>query len=114
MISEENLTRASRCMKALTHPIRLRIVDVLGEQEFNVQQLVEAVGTSQSNVSQHLTMMRDKGILSSRREGNQVFYSVGDCKILKLVSLMKETFCPTPGDVAPAPEVSDEAALSQA
>ncbi|MBF0422184.1 MAG: winged helix-turn-helix transcriptional regulator [Magnetococcales bacterium] len=80
-------------MKALAHPLRLRVLVALNDQELSVQDLVERVGTTQSNVSQHLTIMRDKNILSSRREANQVFYRVGDCKVLELVALTKSIFC---------------------
>ncbi|MBF0584028.1 MAG: winged helix-turn-helix transcriptional regulator [Magnetococcales bacterium] len=80
-------------MKALSHPLRLKVIVALNDQELSVQELVEAVGTTQSNVSQHLTIMRDKQILSSRRDANQVFYRVGDCKVLDLVALTRTIFC---------------------
>ncbi|MBF0160527.1 MAG: winged helix-turn-helix transcriptional regulator [Magnetococcales bacterium] len=82
-------------MKALAHPLRLKVIVALSDQEMSVQDLVEAVGTTQSNVSQHLTIMRDKEILSSRRVANQVLYRVGDCKVLDLVALTRKLFCPS-------------------
>ena len=91
---EDNIERAARCMKALAHPLRLKVIAALQDRELSVQALVEAVGTTQSNVSQHLTIMRDKNILSSRRVANQVFYRVGDCKVLDLLALTKKIFCP--------------------
>ncbi|WP_227657614.1 ArsR/SmtB family transcription factor [Candidatus Magnetaquicoccus inordinatus] len=90
---EANIEKVARCMKALAHPLRLKVIVALNDQELSVQELVEAVGTTQSNVSQHLTIMRDKQILSSRRDANQVFYRVGDCKVLDLVSLTRNIFC---------------------
>ncbi|MBF8273381.1 MAG: transcriptional regulator, ArsR family [Magnetococcales bacterium] len=90
---ENNIEKVARCMKALAHPLRLKVLVALNDKERSVQDLVEAVGTTQSNVSQHLTIMRDKNILSSRREANQVFYRVGDCKVLELVALTKSIFC---------------------
>ncbi len=90
---ENNIEKVARCMKALAHPLRLKVLVALNDQELSVQDLVDAVGTTQSNVSQHLTIMRDKNILSSRREANQVFYRVGDCKVLELVALTKSIFC---------------------
>ncbi len=92
-IDEANIEKVARCMKALAHPLRLKVIVALNDQELSVQELVEAVGTTQSNVSQHLTIMRDKQILSSRRDANQVFYRVGDCKVLDLVSLTRNIFC---------------------
>lgn len=90
---QNNIEKVARCMKALAHPLRLKVLVALNDKELSVQDLVEAVGTTQSNVSQHLTIMRDKHILSSRREANQVFYRVGDCKVLELLELTKSIFC---------------------
>ncbi|MGN7614048.1 ArsR/SmtB family transcription factor [Magnetococcales bacterium HHB-1] len=92
---EESIEKVARCMKALSHPLRLKVVASLDDKELSVQELVEAVGTTQSNVSQHLTIMRDKNILTSRRVANQVFYRVGDCKVLDLLTLTRKIFCPT-------------------
>jgi ArsR family transcriptional regulator len=71
----------------------LKILCVLGENEVSVQDIVECVGTSQSNISQHLAILRDKGILASRKEANRVFYRVGDARTLKLIGMMQEVFC---------------------
>lgn len=91
--SDEDIDRASRSLKAMSHPLRLKILCVLGESELSVQQIVDAVGTSQSNISQHLSTLRDRGILDSYKDANRVFYMVGDSRTLKLISMMKEVFC---------------------
>lgn len=80
-------------MKAISHPLRLKILCVLGNHEVNVQDIVDFVGTSQSNISQHLAILRDKGVLGSRKEANKVFYRVADTRTLKLLELMQEIFC---------------------
>ena len=80
-------------MKAIAHPLRLQILCVLGNEEVNVQDIVEAVGTSQSNISQHLAILREKNILRFRRDANRVFYSIGDQRTLKLIGMMREVFC---------------------
>ncbi len=95
LVREEDVETASRSLKAISHPLRLKILCVLGENEVSVQDIVECVGTSQSNISQHLAILRDKGILSSRKEANRVFYRVGDSRTLKLISMMQEVFCST-------------------
>ncbi len=94
MVKDEDVERASRSLKAISHPLRLKILCVLGDKEVSVQEIVDIVGTSQSNISQHLAILRDKGVLSSRKDANRVFYSVGDRRILHLVSMMQEVFCP--------------------
>lgn len=94
LVKDEDVERASRSLKAISHPLRLKILCVLGDKEVSVQEIVDIVGTSQSNISQHLAILRDKGVLSSRKDANRVFYSVGDRRILTLVSMMQEVFCP--------------------
>ncbi len=90
---DEDVERASRSLKAMSHPLRLKILCTLGEQEVSVQDIVEYVGTSQSNISQHLAILRDKGILASRKDANRVFYRVSDARTLKLIGMMREVFC---------------------
>lgn len=92
---EEDIQQASQAIKAIAHPLRLKILCVLGDQEISVQDIVEHVGTSQSNISQHLAILRDKGVLSTRKDANKVFYRIGDLRTLKLVSMMREVFCTT-------------------
>ena len=90
---DEDIERASRSLKAMSHPLRLKILCTLGDQEVSVQDIVERVGTSQSNISQHLAILRDKGILSSRKDANRVFYKVVDNRTLQLISMMRNVFC---------------------
>jgi DNA-binding transcriptional ArsR family regulator len=90
---DEDIDRASRSLKAMSHPLRLKILCTLGEQEVSVQDIVENVGTSQSNISQHLAILRDKGILASRKDANRVYYRVSDSRTLRLISMMREVFC---------------------
>ena len=93
MDREQDLQRAALAMKAISHPLRLEILCLLGNGEVNVQDIVESVGTSQGNVSQHLRILRDKGVLATRKEANFVFYRINDTRTLKLVSLMRDVFC---------------------
>ena len=90
---KEHIETAARALKAISHPLRLKILCVVGGQEVCVQDIVEAVGTSQSNISQHLAILRDKGVLQTRKDANRVFYRVVDQRTLQLVALMREVFC---------------------
>ena len=69
---EEHIDQASRALKAMAHPLRLKILCVLGAEEVSVQEIVDCVGTSQSNISQHLAILREKGVLKTRRDANRV------------------------------------------
>ncbi|MCB1864971.1 MAG: winged helix-turn-helix transcriptional regulator [Chromatiales bacterium] len=91
--SDDEIDRASRSLKAMSHPLRLKILCTLGDQEVSVQEIVEYVGTSQSNISQHLAILRDKGILASRKDANRVYYRVSDARTLQLISMMRDVFC---------------------
>jgi ArsR family transcriptional regulator len=90
---DEDIDRASRSLKAMSHPLRLKILCTLGDAEVSVQDIVDQVGTSQSNISQHLAILRDKGILTSRKDANRVFYRVSDNRTLRLICMMREVFC---------------------
>ena len=89
----EDIKEASEALKAMAHPLRLKILCLVGQHELMVQEITEAVGTSQSNISQHLAVMRERGLLASRKEANKVFYRIEDPRILKMIEMMREVFC---------------------
>lgn len=90
---DEDIQQAAGAIKAIAHPLRLKILCILGDQEISVQDIVEQVGTSQSNISQHLAILREKGVLATRKDANRVFYRIGDLRTLKLVGMMRDVFC---------------------
>ncbi|MCK9376046.1 MAG: metalloregulator ArsR/SmtB family transcription factor [Syntrophobacterales bacterium] len=90
---KERLEKAARCLKVLAHPIRLMIIHLLGDGELSVQELEKAIGISQSSMSQHLSLLKDKEILESRRAAQQVFYRLRDPRLLQLTAITRELFC---------------------
>ena len=90
-MSDRNLYKlhASIC-HTLANPKRLEIIDKLRIGELSVTQLAEALEISQSNLSQHLSVMRQKGIVSTRREGLKVFYRLSNSKITQACDLMRQ------------------------
>ena len=92
---DSDIARAAFALKAMSHPLRLKILCVVGEQELAVQDIVDYVGTTQSNVSQHLAKLREKDILASRRDANRIYYRVKDERTLRLIEMMREVFCST-------------------
>src|SRR3569833_3377020 len=72
MTNDEDIELAARSLKAMSHPIRLKILCALGDDEVSVQDIVDKVGTSQSNVFQHLGILREKDILITRKDANRV------------------------------------------
>ena len=89
----ENIREASAAMQAMAHPLRLKILCLVNNQELSVLEIVDAVGTSQSNISQHLAVLRDNGILAARKDANKVYYRIGDPRVLKMIALTREIFC---------------------
>jgi DNA-binding transcriptional ArsR family regulator len=77
-------------MKAVAHPVRLQIIELLEKREMCVGDIVEAVGGKQAITSQQLNMMRDKGVLSSRRDGNKVFYRIENKNVIKLLACISD------------------------
>ncbi|MBI4298050.1 MAG: helix-turn-helix transcriptional regulator [Chloroflexi bacterium] len=76
--------------KVFSHPKRLHIINALRQEELSVTELSRRTGTAMPNLSQHLTMMRERGILTSRKEGNMVYYRVADPKLVQAFDLLRQ------------------------
>lgn len=72
-------------MKAVGHPVRLQIIEMLEKREMCVGDIVQALGGKQAVTSQQLNMMRDKGVLSCRRDGTKVYYRIENKSVIKLL-----------------------------
>ncbi len=96
MISNNNdFDQAARSLKAMAHPTRLLILQLLSESEQPVGVLEKILGISQSNLSQHLNLMKDKNLLSSRRAGNQIYYRLRDNRLMGIMALVQDLFVRT-------------------
>ncbi|MFC1490407.1 ArsR/SmtB family transcription factor [Candidatus Latescibacterota bacterium] len=76
LIQDDTLERMAETLKAVAHPIRLQIVNILMNGERSVGELVKKLGTKQSLTSQQLSILKSRRVLRSRRNGNVVFYSL--------------------------------------
>jgi DNA-binding transcriptional ArsR family regulator len=92
---EEDITLTADALKAMGHPLRWKILCTLGNKEMSVGEIVEKIGTSQSNVSQHLDQLRNKNIVSSRRDANRIYYRVRNDQLLELIGTMRSVLCRT-------------------
>ncbi|SFV77016.1 Transcriptional regulator, ArsR family [hydrothermal vent metagenome] len=90
---DEDIEKATKALKAMAHPLRLKILCALKNDELPVLEIVKQVGSSQSNISQHIDILRTKDIIESRRDGNKILCKVKDVKILQLVENMQAVFC---------------------
>jgi ArsR family transcriptional regulator len=78
--------------QALAHPTRVAIVEFLGDGELSVGQLCEKIGVEQANASQHLAVLRNKHIVETRKEGNQIFYRLRDPLLREVLEKMRAYF----------------------
>lgn len=91
-INSEKLERAAYVLKAVAHPTRINIIDLLDQRkELSVTEISEFLDCEQSLLSHHLTTMRDKGILVVRRDGKNMFYSLTDKTITKIISCINDS-----------------------
>jgi DNA-binding transcriptional ArsR family regulator len=78
--------------KALAHPLRISILDALRDGELTVNEISQRFDVEQANASQQLAVLRNRNILVTRKEGANVYYSVSDKSIFKLLDAAKEIF----------------------
>jgi DNA-binding transcriptional ArsR family regulator len=81
--------RKAAIFQALGHPTRIAILELLDRSQISAGTLIKELGMEQANVSQHLAVLRAQQIVTTRKVGNQVFYSVRDPVILKVLALMR-------------------------
>ncbi|MDR3703360.1 MAG: metalloregulator ArsR/SmtB family transcription factor [Candidatus Sulfopaludibacter sp.] len=91
-MSQELRRFKAEIFQALAHPTRIAIVEALRHGETSAGQLIERLGLEQANASQHLTVLRSKQIVISRKEGNQVFYSLRDPVLIEVLDVLKRYF----------------------
>ena len=92
---ERNIDQATRSLKVLAHPARLKILCALRTGEQTVQDLEYCTGLKQTTLSQHLSLLRSRDIVTSRREANFSFYRIANDRILELFALIKDIYCQT-------------------
>jgi ArsR family transcriptional regulator len=76
--------------KVFSHPKRLELIDILRDKEMSAGELGERLGLTPANLSQHLTMMRERHILISRKDGNIVYYRIANHRLLEAFDLLRE------------------------
>ena len=87
-VKERNFIDEAEILKVLGHPIRLKIVAGLCSQECNVKHIWECLGLPQATVSQHLALLKNKGVIEGKREGVEVHYSVINPMVKKIIGIL--------------------------
>jgi DNA-binding transcriptional ArsR family regulator len=96
----KNARKASDFLKALAHEHRLLLLCLLAERERSVTELEELLSLRQTTVSQQLARLRLDGLVTTRRDGKTIYYSLADAGTLKFVGVIYEMFCSVPGSVS--------------
>lgn len=86
----ENVCRILTC---ISHPTRLLIVCMLLKSEMFVMEIVEKLGTTKGNISQHLKILLSNGLIRKRKSANKIYYSICDKNIEHVVSNLKSLYC---------------------
>ena len=87
----ENIAGMLSC---IAHPLRLLIICMLLKREMFVQEVIEKLGTTKGNISQHLRVLADRGLIQKRRDGNRIFYSIKDPRLADLIARIRKLYCP--------------------
>ena len=93
-MGDEQILLVSKLLKSMSHPIRLKILCLLQDNELSVGDIREKVKTTNANVSQHLNILRGQGIIDFRKDANFIYNRISDKRILELIQNMKALFCP--------------------
>jgi len=95
---ETSATQAAALLKVLSNEKRLMILCRLGDRELQAGALCPLVGLSQSALSQHLALLREEGLVATRREGQSIFYHIADPAVVRVIATLADIFNP------PSPE----------
>ncbi|CRL62232.1 helix-turn-helix transcriptional regulator [Proteus mirabilis] len=88
---------ASSMLKTLGNGDRLLLLCQLSQGEKSVSELEESLGIRQPTLSQQLTVLRNEGLVNTRRDGKRIFYSIADEKVLVLLNTLYQLYCPIAG-----------------
>jgi len=91
---QENASRAAALLRSLGNEKRLMILCQLADGEMSVGNIQSAVGLSQSALSQHLALLREQGIVATRRESQVIYYRIADYATMRVIETLAELFCP--------------------
>lgn len=90
---EENLTAASQLLKAMASPNRLMLLCLLADGELSVGELADELDLRQATVSQHLARLRQGGLVSTRRNGQTIYYSIADKGAADIIKTLYKHYC---------------------
>src|SRR3989338_7106230 len=90
MLMKELYNLHAEMCKVFSNPTRLEILNLLRDKKMSVTELINKTKLSQANISQHLSIMKSKGIVSSKRDGKNIFYKLTNVRIIKAFDIIRE------------------------
>lgn len=93
-MDKQDISVIASLLKSMAHPIRLEVLCRLREGESTVADLQVAVRTTAGNLSQHLAVLRNQGVITCRREANYIYNKISDPRILALINSIQTIYCP--------------------
>ncbi|MBS1142303.1 MAG: transcriptional regulator, ArsR family [Proteobacteria bacterium] len=93
VLNEHEIEQTAKCIKAVSHPLRLGMVCLLAQGEQTVSNICSELGTTQPNISQHLAQLHMQGLLKSRKEANRVYYAIADQRLSEIIGMLQEIYC---------------------
>ncbi len=92
-MEESQIEDIAKLLKTMSHPIRLKILCLLQDRELTVGDLHKEVQTTNANVSQHLSILRNQGIITYRKDANFIYNRITEGRVTELIRTMRELFC---------------------
>ena len=104
LLGEPALEGAAECLRTLSHPHRLRMVQMLLQAEFTVGELASACGIPSHMASEHLRLMRDRSLLDFERRGRRIYYHIVETGLASLIACIESRFGPSESTLPRDPE----------
>jgi len=92
-MQDNHIEDIAKLLKTMSHPIRLKILCLLQDKEMTVGDIHKEVLTTNANVSQHLSILRNQGIIAYRKDANFIFNRIAEGRVTELIKTMRELFC---------------------
>lgn len=92
-VEDSHVQEIAKLLKTMSHPIRLKILCLLQEKEMTVGDIHKEVQTTNANVSQHLSILRNQGIITFRKDANYIYNRISEGRVIELIKHMRDLFC---------------------
>ena len=92
-VEDKHVHEIAKLLKTMSHPIRLKILCLLQDKEMTVGDIHKEVQTTNANVSQHLSILRNQGIIAFRKDANFIYNRIAEDRVMELIKHMRDLFC---------------------